>query len=106
MVLRGARFDIAAFGEMIADPSRVAMLLALMDGSVRPASELAELAGVTAQTASSHLKRMLQAKLVAVEPRGRHRYFRIHNKAVASALEAMALLHPAPRPDHAHSELA
>src|SRR6478736_4935674 len=46
LVLPAARFDLAALGELLSDPSRVTMLLALMDGSRRPASELSQLAGV------------------------------------------------------------
>ena len=90
-----ARFDIASFGELVSDPSRVAMLLSLMDGLARPASELASVAGVTPSTASSHLARLLGGGLVLAEPRGRHRYFRLAGAHVADALEAIAL-HAAP----------
>ncbi|MFW6166275.1 MAG: winged helix-turn-helix domain-containing protein, partial [Ralstonia sp.] len=40
---------------LIADPARAAMLTALLDGRALPAGELAHAAGVTAQTASTHL---------------------------------------------------
>jgi DNA-binding transcriptional ArsR family regulator len=86
-----ARFGIASFGELVSDPSRVAMLLSLMDGLARPASELARVAGVTPSTGSSHLARLLAGGLVVVEPRGRHRYFRLAGEQVADALEAIAL---------------
>jgi DNA-binding transcriptional ArsR family regulator len=86
-----ARFDVASFGELVSDPSRVAMLLSLMDGLARPASELASLAGVTPSTASSHLARLLGGGLVLAEPRGRHRYFRLAGERVADALEAITL---------------
>src|ERR1700723_1405397 len=72
-----ARFDIASFGELVSDPSRVSMLLSLMDGLARPASELAQIAGVSPSTASSHLARLLNGGLVLAERRGRHRYFRL-----------------------------
>lgn len=94
-----ARFDLAHFGELVGDLSRAAMLLALMDGSRRPASELAALAGVSASTASSHLKRLLDGGLLAVETLGRHRYFRIATDDVADALETIVI--PAPRRIHA-----
>jgi DNA-binding transcriptional ArsR family regulator len=90
-----ARFDIATFGELVSDPSRVAMLLSLMDGLARPASELAGIAGVTPSTASSHLARLLGGGLVLAEQSGRHRYFRLAGDHVADALEAIAL-HAAP----------
>ena len=88
------RFDIASFGELLSDPSRVAMLLSLMHGLTRPASELAEIAGVTPATASAHLKRLLNGKLVRVEQLGRHRYFKLAGPSVADALEAIALYAP------------
>jgi DNA-binding transcriptional ArsR family regulator len=87
----GARFGIASFGELVAEPSRVAMLLSLMDGLARPASELAHIAGVTPSTASSHLGRLLSGGLVRAEPIGRHRYFRLASDRVAEALEVIAL---------------
>ncbi len=86
-----ARFDVASFGELVSDPSRVAMLLALMDGLARPASELASLARVAPSTASSHLARLLSGGLVRAEPQGRHRYYRLAGDHVADALEAIAL---------------
>jgi DNA-binding transcriptional ArsR family regulator len=97
-VLPSARYELAGFGEMVSDPSRAAMLLSLMDGSTRPASELAGIAGVTAQTASSHLSRLVDGGLLVVERIGRHRYFRLSGERAADALEAVALLH---RPRHA-----
>jgi DNA-binding transcriptional ArsR family regulator len=86
-----ARFDIAAFGELVADPSRVAMLLSLMDGLARPASELARIARVAPSTASAHLGRLAEGGLVCAEPRGRHRYFRLAGDRVADTLETIAL---------------
>jgi DNA-binding transcriptional ArsR family regulator len=86
-----ARFDIASFGELVSDPSRVSMLLSLMDGLARPASELAQVAGVSPSTASSHLARLLGGGLVVAERQGRHRYFRLAGDHVADALEAIAL---------------
>jgi DNA-binding transcriptional ArsR family regulator len=88
------RFDIASFGELLSDPSRVAMLLSLMHGLARPASELAEIARVTPPTASAHLKRLLKGSLVRVEQLGRHRYFTLAGPHIADALEALALHAP------------
>src|SRR6266481_1709362 len=96
-VLPSARYELASLGEQVADPSRAAMLLSLMDGSARPASELAGIAGVTPQTASSHLRRLVQGGLLVLERLGRHHYFRLSGEEVADALEAMALLRPPAR---------
>jgi DNA-binding transcriptional ArsR family regulator len=96
-VLPSARYELAGFGELAADPSRAAMLLSLMDGSARRASELAGIAGVTPQTASSHLRRLVEGGLLVLERLGRHHYFRLSGERVAEALEAVALLHPPAR---------
>jgi DNA-binding transcriptional ArsR family regulator len=86
-----ARFDIASFGELLSDPSRVAMLLSLMDGQARPASELARIAGVAPSTASSHLACLLDGRLVLADRVGRHRYFRLAGAHVAEALEGVSV---------------
>jgi DNA-binding transcriptional ArsR family regulator len=85
-----APYDLAAFGELVSDPSRAAMLLSLLDGLARPASELAAIAGVAPSTASAHLARLTEGQLVEVEQRGRHRYYRLAGEPVADALEAIA----------------
>ncbi len=82
----------------LAEPSRAAMLAALLDGVALPAGELAQLAGISAATASAHLARLVAEGFVAVEPQGRHRYYRLANADVAAALEAMASLMPRPPP--------
>ena len=94
LLLPAARFEIASLGELVGEPSRVAMLLALLDGSARPATELADLAGVTRATASSHLRRLREGGLLSVEPRGRHRYFRLAGERVADLIETLALAGP------------
>ena len=78
----------AAF--LIADPTRAAMLMALADGRAQPAGELAYAAGVTAQTASSHLAKLLAGGLLLVETQGRHRYYRLAGSHVALVLENLA----------------
>lgn len=87
--------NIAAVASLIADPARVVMLSALLDGRARPAGELAYAAGVTAQTASSHLGKLLAGGLLCVETEGRHRYYRLAGPHVALALETLASIGPA-----------
>jgi DNA-binding transcriptional ArsR family regulator len=84
----------AAF--LIADPTRATMLMALADGRAQPAGELAYAAGVTAQTASSHLAKLLAGGLLLVETQGRHRYYRLAGSHVALALENLASIAPIP----------
>jgi DNA-binding transcriptional ArsR family regulator len=97
IVLPDSRFDVAGFGELVGDVSRATMLLSLMDGRARPATELARIARIAPQTASSHLRRLVDGGLLAVDRQGRHRYFRLAGEQVAEALEAVSLLSPPPR---------
>lgn len=87
------RYQLAELGALLAEPARAGILLALMDGSMRPAGELARLAGVSAATASTHLKRLLDGGLLRLHVQGRHRYFRLADDEVAAWLEAVSLPH-------------
>jgi DNA-binding transcriptional ArsR family regulator len=86
--------SVAGTASLIGDPARVAMLVALVDGRALPAGELAFSAGVTAQTASSHLARLLDGGLLAVEKQGHHRYYRLAGAHVVQALEQLAAIRP------------
>jgi DNA-binding transcriptional ArsR family regulator len=81
--------DIAPIAALIGDPARAAMLMALMDGRALTAGELAREAGVTAQTASGHLTKMEDARLVARRRQGRHHYIALASDEVGRMLEAM-----------------
>ena len=85
---------LAEVAGTLAEPSRAAMLALLLDGSSRPAGELAARAGVTAATASGHLGMLVRAGLLRVEPRGRHRYFRLAGRHVAEVIETLASVLP------------
>jgi DNA-binding transcriptional ArsR family regulator len=81
--------DIARLAAIIGDPARANMLIALMSGKALTASELAAEAGVTVQTASSHLARLHQGGLLRPRKQGRHKYFALASTEVARVLEAM-----------------
>jgi DNA-binding transcriptional ArsR family regulator len=81
--------DIATIAGLIGDRARANILLSLMEGRALTASELARSAGITKQTASSHLAKLLDAQLIAVEQAGRHRYHRLADDAVGSAIEQL-----------------
>jgi len=81
--------DIAMIAALVGDPARSNMLTALMTGRALTASELAHQAGVTPQTASSHLSKLEAGGLVEQEKQGRHRYYRLSDPDVASVLEAL-----------------
>lgn len=80
---------IAELGALVGDPGRANMLIALLDGRALTARELADQAGVTPQTASGHLARLLAAEMIRVEQQGRHRYHRLASSDIADLLEAM-----------------
>jgi Predicted transcriptional regulators len=80
---------IAGIAGLIGDRARAEMLTTLLGGQALTATELAGVADITKQTASSHLSRLLDAKLVAVERQGRHRYFRLADDDVAQLLESL-----------------
>lgn len=81
--------NIAAIAGLIGDRARSEILTALLGGQALTATELSEAADVTKQTASAHLARLLDAKLVAVQSQGRHRYFRLADDDVAHLLETL-----------------
>jgi DNA-binding transcriptional ArsR family regulator len=90
-----ADVNVAAVAALVADPARAHMLTALMDGRARTAKELAYGAGITPQTASSHLAKLLRARLLAMERQSRHRYFRLAGPSVGHAIEALMAVSPA-----------
>jgi DNA-binding transcriptional ArsR family regulator len=93
-ILNDTEADLSSIAALMGEPARAAMLTALMNGLALPAGELAELAGISPQTASSHLQKLLAGELLSVETHGRHRYYRLHNAQVAQALESLMVLAP------------
>src|SRR5579872_7224476 len=87
--------DIAPAAALMADPTRAAILRALLPDRPLAAGELARLAGVSAATASFHLSRLLDGGMIAVARQGRHRYYRLAGHEVAAAIEALGLISPA-----------
>jgi DNA-binding transcriptional ArsR family regulator len=89
---------IATPAAMLADPSRAAMVLALMDGRSRTAKKLALDAGVTPQTASTHLRKLVAAHMLVWEGRGRTKHFSLAGADVAHAVEALSEIGERPVP--------
>jgi DNA-binding transcriptional ArsR family regulator len=89
--------DFADTAALLSDPGRAAILIALMDGKALPAGQLAMIANVAPQTASSHLTKLVDGRLLAVEQQGRHRYYRLANNEVAHAVEALMAVAPRPK---------
>src|SRR5262252_482978 len=80
---------IARVAALIGDQARAEILTVLMADRALTATELANHAGVTRATASSHLAKLASAGLIAVEAQGRHRYFRLADRDVARLIESL-----------------
>jgi DNA-binding transcriptional ArsR family regulator len=80
---------IAKIAALLGDSARADALTALMTDRALTATELADIAGVTKQTMSAHLSKLLDASLIAVDQQGRHRYFRLADEDVAGLLESL-----------------
>ena len=89
---------IPRIASLLADPARAKILWTLIDGTTRPAGELAYAANISAQSASAHLAKLVEGGLLESEAQGRHRYFRIASAEVAGVIESMASLGAATRP--------
>src|SRR5215469_8491783 len=84
--------DIVPAAALIAEPTRAAMITALLDDRPLAAGELARVAGVSPATASAHLARLLNGGLVTMIKQGRHRYYHLAGPEVAAVMEALAHL--------------
>ena len=81
--------NIVGIAALIGDHARAEVLTALMADRALTATELAAGAGVTKQTISAHLAKLVAAGLVTVERQGRHRYFRLADRDVAHLIESL-----------------
>jgi DNA-binding transcriptional ArsR family regulator len=86
--------DISAVAALLADPARCKVLMALDDGRALPASMLADEAGISRSTASSHLAKLTDAGMLTVRAHGRHRYYRLAGPEIADLLERLGRLAP------------
>ena len=87
--------NVAVPAALIADPARAAILMALLDGRAQPASALAYAAGISAQSASNHLGKLVAGGLLRLRAAGRHRYYCLANAEIAHVLEGLSGLAPA-----------
>ncbi|MFB7916285.1 ArsR/SmtB family transcription factor [Streptomyces sp. NPDC056061] len=81
---------LAALAALLADDTRAAFCLALLDGRAWTAGELARHASVAPSTASEHLHRLVAGGLLAEERQGRHRYLRLADERAAHLVEDLA----------------
>jgi DNA-binding transcriptional ArsR family regulator len=83
--------SIATLAGLLADPVRLSLVQALMDGRAWTAGELARSAGASPQLASHHLARLIDVGAVEVRPQGRHRYHRLASVEMARAFESLQI---------------
>jgi DNA-binding transcriptional ArsR family regulator len=86
--------DITAVAQLMGQPARASMCLALMSGRALTTTELAHVAGIGVPTASDHLRLLVKGGLVTVVAQGRHKYHRLANAEVAALIEGLARLSP------------
>jgi len=103
------KVDISKVGALLADPARAAIIVALCGEHALPASELAERAGISASTTSTHLTKLMEAGWVELEQHGRHHYYRLTSPQVAKLLEQAMSVAPArsalkPESEHTHHQ--
>ncbi len=81
--------NIAHIAALLGEPTRAKMMIALMSGKALTATELAVEADISSSTASSHLTKLVNSKLLLVRKQGRHKYFQIHGQEVAALIESL-----------------
>jgi DNA-binding transcriptional ArsR family regulator len=84
--------SVARFASLLADRSRAAICVALLDGRAWTAGELGRQAGISASTATEHLNLLVGGGLLTQERQGRHRYVRLAGADVARVIEDIATL--------------
>ena len=89
MISHAVQSGFSRIAEALGDPAREAMVSALAQGAAMPAGELAAIARVSPQSASAHLQKLVDAKVLAVWAQGRFRYYRIADDDVAAVIESL-----------------
>jgi DNA-binding transcriptional ArsR family regulator len=87
---------LAGWASLIADRTRAAFCLALLDGRAWTVGELARHAGVAVSTASEHADRLVAGGLLVQRRQGRHRYLQLAGPSVAALLESISTAGDAP----------
>lgn len=91
--------DVTTIGMLIGQETRSTMLLLLLDGRARTATELADASDVSRPTASFHLGQLVEGGLLRIERQGKHRYFRLASPEIAALLESMLVVAGTTLPD-------
>ena len=91
-MLMVAAANLVEVAALVGDTARATMLGALMSGQSLTGGELAFLAHVSRSTASEHLTKLVEARLIAVTRRRRFSYYRIASPLVAQMLESIKVV--------------
>ncbi len=83
---------VAGVAAAIGEPARARMLYCLMDGHARTSTELAIIGEVSPSTASVHLARLVERRLLRVTSQGKHRYYHLAGPTIARVLEGLAVV--------------
>jgi len=89
MVAAANLVEVAA---LVGDTARATMLAGLMGGQALTGTELAFIARVSRPTASGHLTKLVNARLVSVTRKRRFSYYRIASPLVAAMLEGIKVV--------------
>jgi DNA-binding transcriptional ArsR family regulator len=81
--------SLAEVAALVGNPARANVLMALLDGRALTATELAYAAGVAPQTASGHLAKLTEGRLLAPTKQGRHSYYRLASPLICRMLESI-----------------
>ncbi|MGC0417567.1 ArsR/SmtB family transcription factor [Embleya sp. AB8] len=81
---------LAALAALLADRTRAAVCLALLDRRAWTGGELARHCKVAPSTISEHLTRLVEGGLLVRERQGRHHYVRLADAGVARLVEDLA----------------
>jgi DNA-binding transcriptional ArsR family regulator len=94
ITMEGFEKGFSRITSLLGDKARSTMLWYLLDGRAYTATELAMCADISAQSASNHLSKMVNANMLIVKKQGRHRYYQYANPEIAHAIESIAGLVP------------
>jgi DNA-binding transcriptional ArsR family regulator len=92
IVKEDSEIAVSRIAAAIGEPARARILYCLMDGRARTSTELAVVAEVTPSTASVHLSRLKDERLLNVLAQGKHRYYSLAGISVANVLESLSVL--------------
>jgi len=86
--------DVTNISKIISDKSRMIMLDLLMDGNAHCVSDLAKAANIKTHTASYHLRKLAEHKIVLMEQKGRFHYYSLFNSEIAEFFEYISNFAP------------